>query len=155
MTLEPCPECGAMVAGGRTGCQAMLEALNYEALDNPQIAPVYTLAFDTYCMQHIETYCISAKSYAAHLTRLCVGVEHNGDHAYYSALQRWYHGGLTKPPVLENRGTVTIADIQRVADVQQKVDMIKVWAQHVWAVYANQHDLAHRWIEEALSQKSR
>ena len=155
MSAETCPECGAVVAGGGPGCHALLEELNYEALQNPRIASVYILAFDTYCMQHVETYCVSAKSYAAHLTRLCIGVEHNGDQAIYAALQRWYHGGLTKPEVLDHRGTIRLVDVQKVDDVEGKVARIREWARHVWDVYASQHERARGWIEEALNQKRR
>ena len=144
-----------MVVGGGAGCHALAQALNYQALQEPRIASVYTLALDTYSKQHVETYCISAKSYAAHLTRLCVGVEHDGDPALYAALQRWYHGGLTKPEVLDNRGTTRLVDVQKLDDVEEKVAAIKEWARHVWDVYASQHELARAWIQEALHQKRR
>ncbi|GAC1654933.1 MAG: hypothetical protein NVS4B8_30120 [Herpetosiphon sp.] len=49
------------------------------AFDDLRYAAVRNCAFDAYCMQHIEPYCHSAKSYAAHLTRLCCGIEYGGD----------------------------------------------------------------------------
>ena len=72
----------------------------------PAYGVLYDLAFDTYCMQHPEKYCRSAKSYAANLTRLCCGLEFNGDSKVYEVIHRWLDGRLTldKPPVLTYRG---------------------------------------------------
>ena len=66
-----CPACGAVVAGGRAGCQAVFDELTARAYADLAYASTRNLAFDAYCLQHLETYCHSAKSYAAHLTRLC------------------------------------------------------------------------------------
>ncbi|MCB9456146.1 MAG: hypothetical protein H6671_09175 [Anaerolineaceae bacterium] len=155
LTAESCPECGAVVTEGREGCQALYDAFAFQAMADFRVAAVHALAFDTYCMQHVETYCVSAKSYAAHLTRLCVGVEYGGDPALYAALQRWYHAGLVKPAILYERGQITIAEIQAIADVPAKVTRIREWAEHVWDVYNSQHALARQWVEAALSTKGR
>lgn len=50
-------------------------------------------------MQHPDTYCRSAKSCAAHLTRLRRGLEHGADPKVYRAIQRWLNGAvaLEKP----------------------------------------------------------
>src|SRR5258707_14930996 len=110
---EKCPECGATVDGGRVGCQALMDALHIQALSDPKLGRVYRLAFDTYCMQHVETYCRSAKSYAAHLTALCCGIENSGDAAIYAALQRWLNGNVPfeKPAILSVRSSITLSDI--------------------------------------------
>ena len=155
MTTETCPECGAMAAGGREGCQALYDAFAFQAMVDFRVAAVHALAFDTYCMQHVETYCVSAKSYAAHLTRLCVGVEHGGDPALYAALQRWYHTGLVKPEILYPRGQMTITDIQMINDIPDQVTQVRAWAGHVWDVYSSQHTLARQWVEAARNAKGR
>lgn len=155
MTAETCPECGAQVMGGRAGCQGLWDAFAFQALADFRLAAVHALAFDAYCMQHVETYCVSAKSYAAHLTRLCVGVEHGGDPALYAALQRWYHAGLVKPDILTVRGQMTIADIQSVDDIPAKIAKAREWAAQVWAVYGGQHALAREWVEAARRIKGR
>jgi hypothetical protein len=49
------------------------------AYTDPAYATLRDLAFDAYYMQHVERYGRSAKSYAAHLARLCCGLEHHGD----------------------------------------------------------------------------
>lgn len=151
MSVEKCPECGAEVVGGREGCADLYQQLTYQALDDVRVGSVLGLAFDTYCMQHVETYCVSAKSYAAHLTRLCVGIEHNGDQAILAALQRWYHGALPKPDLLPARGTIRLTDVQSVEAPGTKREKIREWALNVWAAYASQHAIARQWVEEALA----
>jgi Family of unknown function (DUF5946) len=71
-----CPECGALIDGGRADCQVLFDELSAQAYADLQYAASQTLAFDTYCMQHVDPYCRSAKSCAAHLTRLCCGLEY-------------------------------------------------------------------------------
>jgi hypothetical protein len=39
---------------------------------------VHRMIVDTYCLQHPDRYCVSAKSLAAHLTGLCWLIEHGG-----------------------------------------------------------------------------
>ena len=72
----------------RTGCQALYDALAVPGAGALGLIARRDLAFDAYCMQHPETYCRSAKSYAAHLTRLCCGLEFGGDPRVYRAIQR-------------------------------------------------------------------
>jgi predicted amidophosphoribosyltransferase len=90
------------VVGGRDGCQAVFDELTARAYADVAYASVRDLAFDAYCMQHLDSYCRSAKSYAAHLTRLCCGLEYQGDPKVYEAIQKWLNGAvkIEKPPVL-------------------------------------------------------
>ncbi len=88
MSEDHCPDCGALVEGGREGCQQLMDTLNVQAFGDAGLGRSRDLAFDTYCMQHLEKYCLSAKSYAAHLTRLCCGLEYNRNPAVYGALQK-------------------------------------------------------------------
>jgi hypothetical protein len=150
--IEPCPGCGALIEDGRAGCQAAYEGLALRALNEPVFARVQPLAFDTYCMQHLETYCRSAKSYAAHLTRLCCGVEHAGDPAVYAAIQRWLNGKvqLDKPAVLPNRGNLTVKDADEALAAGRFELTVRAWAENVWQAYAPQHALAHAWIQSAI-----
>lgn len=152
-----CPACGAPGVGGRMGCQAHFDQIGYRAASDPKIAAVHDLAFDTYCMQHVETYCVSAKSYAAHLTRLCCGIEYHGDRAVYAALPRWLNGkvDLEKPPILSKRGAMTIADVLTDDDVDAQIKRIREWANVVWSAYHSQHAIAHVWIKAALESKRR
>ncbi|MCB9136277.1 MAG: hypothetical protein H6636_12680 [Anaerolineales bacterium] len=138
METTSCPACGAHISGGLEGCEALWHELLYSgAVSGP--------AFDAYCMQHLDKYCASAKSYAAHLTRLCCGVEMDADPRVYAAIQKWLNGNrkLEKPPILSHLGEMTIADVH---DAQTA----RAWMENVWAAYASQHELARGWIREAL-----
>src|SRR5579864_5713796 len=98
---ETCPSCGARVAGGSAGCQALFNELGARSYNNPGYAAVHELLVDTYCLQHPELYCHSAKSYAAHLTRMCCGIERGGDRKIYRAIHIWLSspGEIEKPDV--------------------------------------------------------
>ena len=154
---ERCPDCGAPGGGGRAGCQALFDALGLRAYSDLQYAAVQSLALDAYCMQHLERYCRSAKSYAAHLTRLCCGLEYGGDPAVYRAIQQWLNGpvDLVKPPILPQLGPMTVADVQAAGSGEAYVRLVREWARVVWEAYAVQHDLARGWIQAALAAQGR
>ena len=148
---DHCPDCGAAVLGGRAGCQALFDELATPAPGARGLGGQRDLAFDAYCMQHPDTYCRSAKSYAAHLTRLCCGLEHGGDRRVYRAIQRWLNGQvkLNKPQVLTERGRLTIAGLRAASDSEEMQRFAQTWAEAVWQAYAAQHELARSWIREA------
>jgi hypothetical protein len=145
---ERCPGCGAIVAGGRAGCQALWDGMSIEG------KMARDLAFDAYCMQHLETYCRSAKSYAAHLTRLCCGIEYGGEPQVYRAIQHWLNGkvNLEKPALLAFLGELTIADVSAAQTAEDRARITQAWAQSVWSAYAPQQDLARGWICQALAR---
>lgn len=140
-----CPDCGANVPNGREGCQALWDELFY-------IGAVTGPAFDAYCMQHLERYCASAKSYAAHLTRLCCGLEHDANPHIYTAIQKWLNGHrqLEKPPILPFLGALTIADVRDAPTPAERTRVSRAWMDSVWEAYESQHDLARAWIQQAL-----
>jgi hypothetical protein len=152
---ERCPDCGASVNGGREGCQSLFDEIMLRAYSDPLYAATHPLALDAYCMQHTERYCRSAKSYAAHLTRLCCGLEHNGDHKVYEAIQKSLNGAVAfeKPEAQGSRGQMTVADLTAASDVEEHTRLVKEWAASVWEAYASQHDIARGWIKDALSSK--
>ena len=152
MSQDRCPECGAPVAGGREGCQALFDELAAQAFTDLRYGAVYQLAFDAYCMQHPKRYCRSAKSYAAHLMRLCCGIEHGGDPDVYAAIRRWLDGrvDLERPATLSERGQMTVASVRTAQSAEEHKQLVREWAHSVWEAHAAQHDLAQRWIEAAL-----
>jgi hypothetical protein len=152
MTDDRCPACGAPVSG-REGCQALMDEVQARAYTDPRFGATFNLGFDAYCMQHPEEYGLSAKSYAAHLTRLCCGGERGGEEAIYRAINAWLSTNppLDKPPLLATRGQMTIADLAPARDASEHNRLAREWAASVWQAYASQHDLARRWIELALS----
>ena len=100
-------------------------------------------------MQHPEEYGRSPKSYAAHLTALCCGIEHPGDQKLYWAIARWLDGSVAveKPPLIARRGALTIADVYVPAREDAYADLVRRWADDVWAAYRDQQKLARGWLE--------
>jgi len=141
--------------GGRAGCQALLDEISARAYSDLNYAATHDLAFDTYCMQHPERYCRSAKSYAAHLTRLCCGLEHRGDPKIYEAIQKWLNGvvALEKPEAPNYRGQMTVADLREARNGEEHKKRVHEWAKSVWEAYTAQHELARNWIRAALTAK--
>ncbi|HTP07527.1 MAG TPA: DUF5946 family protein [Anaerolineae bacterium] len=154
-SAEKCPACGAVVTGGRDGCQAVFDQLTAHAYADLAYASVRDLAFDTYCMQHLETYCRSAKSYAAHLTRLCCGLEYAGNPRVYEAIQHWLNGTakVEKPQVLGDLGSLTVMNVRDAPTAKEYIRVVRAWAANVWEAYRSQHDFARTWIETALAAK--
>ncbi|HBY98536.1 MAG: DUF5946 family protein [Ardenticatenaceae bacterium] len=154
MNDERCPECGAFVSGGLVGCRAVWDEIAVLAYSHPTYAATRDLAFDAYCMQHPEQYGRSAKSYAAHLTRLCCGLEHSADPAIYAAIRQWLDGvkvEIEKPPLLSERGHLTVLDVRAARTPAEHTRLVHEWAGTVWEAYREQHALARNWIRAALA----
>jgi hypothetical protein len=156
MTQDCCPACGGAVTGGRAACQAVFDEQSAAVYADPHRAAVHDLFVDAYCMQHPEEYGRSAKSYAAHLMRLCCGVEMRGDAATYAAIRRWLDGSgsVVRPEPPRMRGTMTIIDIAEAA-ADRYADTVRAWAGDVWAAYAAQHVVARQWIASAIERGTR
>ena len=154
---EICQSCGARVAGGRAGCQALFNQIGARSYENPGYAAAHELLVDAYCLQHPEPYCHSAKSYAAHLTRMCCGIERGGDRKIYRAIHIWLssRGEIEKPDVLASRGELTIAHVQAARNVEEHQKFVREWAENIWKAYAPQHALARKWLDAALSHKAK
>jgi hypothetical protein len=150
-----CSGCGLAVPGGTAGCQALAQDMAVRGFSDPAYAGVYRLAHDTYCLQHPDSFCISTKSLAAHLTGLCWALEYGGHPMGYRALQRWLDGTppSEKPEIPAFRGALTIAEVYVAADAEAHADAVERWARSTWEAYAALHPLARRWIEEALAER--
>jgi hypothetical protein len=126
-------------------------------LTNLKSAPP-RLLIDTFAMQHPKRACKSAKSYAGHFAGLCCGMEYAGSERVYAAIQRWLTGsaehiGLERPHEPEYRRRLTIRHVYDV-DVQSNFEpRLREWAMDVWGAYTSQHEIARRWIREALNRK--
>jgi len=149
---ERCPDCGAPVPGGRAGCQAIWDNFSLQVTADLRLGGVRDLALDAYCLQHLGRYCRSAKSYAAHLTRLCCGLEYAANPTIYAAIRRWLDGrvDLVLPEPPQDLGQVTIASLVPSSTPEEYLAQVQVWAGNVWAAYSLQHDLARQWIQAAL-----
>jgi hypothetical protein len=116
--------------------------------------PLPAPSFDAFCMQHLPEYCLSAKSYAAHLTRLYIGVEYDSDPKQLAAVQYWLNGtvSLTKPAQLATVGTRTVCDVYWAeARGQITTQVAQLWIADVWQAYRPYHPLAKEWRVLALN----
>lgn len=150
-----CPSCGAPL-GGRDGCQSHFDELSAQAWGNPVRGAMHNLVVDAYALQHPDEYCESAKSYAAHLTGLCCGVEHPGDQKLYWQIARWLDGPATieKPAAVDARGRQTISTIVNLSNDTYRT-AVRQWASSVWIAYESQQYLARTWLAEVLRHASR
>ena len=146
---RPCPGCGLVVAGGVDGCQALFDDESALEYGDVRFAARRRLVVDTYCLQHPERYCVSAISLAAHLTGMCVGMEHRGrEDVLNGAIQRWLsrRPELEKPPLPLLRGAVTIADVRGATGLADHRAAVDDWARGTWDAYLDLHSLARKWV---------
>jgi len=153
--LDACSGCGLQIAGGEPACQALFDA--FRVREAAELAPSYAstrLTIDVYCLQHPDRYCASAKSLAAHLTGLAWAIERGGSDAGLRALQRWLNGRveISKPPLPELRGTVTVGDLRDINDRASYLVAVDRWSRSTWDAYAALHATARRWIDLAIVQ---
>jgi hypothetical protein len=146
--------CGARV-GGRQACQEIFNELSAQAWSSPARGSVHNLVVDAYAMQHSEEYGRSVKSYIAHLTALCCGVEAAGDRELYWQIPRWLDGrvDLVRPQDLPDRGSLTIADVRNPAREEEYPELVRRWASDVWQAYAVLHETARQWLNEARAHR--
>ena len=154
-----CSECGAQVEGGNAGCEALFNELGARDFSDPRYGATHELLVDAYCLQHPKRYCHSAKSYAAHLTRMCCGIERGGKREIYAAIPRWLSAPakIERPETLAQRGTrtiATIADLRGAQTPEEHAKLVREWAANVWQAYAPQHEIARRWLDAALERKA-
>ena len=148
-----CSECGALVPAEFQSCDAFM--LSFLTGPRGSASPPSRLLVDTFAMQHPKRACKSAKSYAAHFTGLCCGVEYGGSANVYAALQRWLDGpaeriGLLRPQEPAYRGRLTLRHVYD-GGVEASFDTrLHEWATDVWEAYKSQHEIARRWIGDAL-----
>ena len=100
-------------------------------------------------MQH-DRYILSGRSLAAHLTGVCIALEHGGDESLLRAVQQWLSRTreLPKPPVPAFRGDVSI-DAVITAAPEERHAVVMGWAASAWAAWAQQQMLARDWIAAA------
>ena len=128
---------------------------DFRARELAELAPSYEstrLTVDVYCLQHPDRYCVSAKSLAAHLTGVGWAVERGGGEWGLRALQRWLDRGvkLEKAALPKSRGELTISDVITAPDTDAYLEALARWAGSTWAAYAELHEVARRWIDEAV-----
>lgn len=144
-----CGGCGLEVEGGTQGCQAIFEGETAREYGDVRFAGQRRMIVDSYCLKHPERYCVSSISFAAHLTGLCIAMEHHGREVELNAaLQRWLsrRPALEKPPLPTKRGDLTIAGIRSAVDPATHRIAVERWASDVWAAYRDLQPLAWAWV---------
>ena len=151
MPALPCTGCGFLIEGDADGCQALFDEEAVRAYDDPRFAARRRVVVDAYSLQHPDRYCVSAISLAAHLTGVCVAVEHpDREVALNAAIQRWLsrRPRLERPPLPVDRGDLTIADIRAATEPAEHARAVRAWAGATWASYRDVQDVARAWIAE-------
>lgn len=150
-----CSGCGLVVAGGLEGCQSVFDDESAREYGDVRYAARRRMVVDTYCLQHAERYCASAISLAAHLTGLCVAMEHRGrEEELHGAIQRWLsrRPELTKPPLPAARGPLTIAAVRAATDLIDHRAAVDGWARGTWDAYSALHPIARAWVARVASR---
>lgn len=152
MSRERCSGCGLELDGGTAACQVLFETITTREYADARYAGQDRLLVDTYCLQHPDRYCVSAKSLAAHLTGLCVAFEHRGQPTLLRALQRALDGdpGLVKPPLPGFWPTTTVRDILAAPDPAAYVAVVERAAREAWDGYRALHPVARGWVRDVL-----
>jgi hypothetical protein len=121
-----------------------------ERFDDSELASDWRLIVDCYAVQH-DRYILSGRSLAAHLTGVCIALEHAGDESLLRAVQQWLSRTreLPRPPVPAFRGDVTIDDVITAAPEDRGL-VVRRWAASAWQAWAEHQQLARSWI--ALSR---
>jgi hypothetical protein len=150
-----CRDCGLTVSDEGPDCQAMFDELCTRQPGAPFTYAVRRMLVDTYCLQHPDRYCASAKSLAAHLTGLHCAMEHHSQPSVLEAQRRWLDGKppLEKPALPAFRGSLTLADAYRAEDAVSLVAAVERWARSTWQAYATLHAVARGWTEQALRRR--
>jgi len=120
-----------------------------ERFDDSELASDWRLVVDCYSLQH-DRYILSGRSLAAHLTGVCIALEHNGDPALLRLVQQWLSRTreLPKPAVPEHRGDVTIHDVITAAP-EERHDLVLRWAASSWVAWSGHQEQARGWIAAA------
>jgi hypothetical protein len=150
VTVTPrCPECGASGAATSEACELRFHSLGMERFDDSELATDWRLVVDCYSLQH-DKYILSGRSLAAHLTGVCIALEHGDDETLLRAMQRWLSRTreLPKPAVPALRGDVTIDDVIAAAPEVRRA-VVRRWAASVWTAWGVHRDLARSWIAAA------
>jgi hypothetical protein len=150
-TAIPCTGCGLVVVGGVDGCQKLFDDESVREYGDVLFAGRRRLVVDTYALQHPERYCASATSLVAHLTGVCIAIEHRArEQELNEAVQRWLsrRPELVKPTLPLARGPLTIADVLVATTVNDHRAVVERWARGTWTAYAGLHEVARDWVRK-------
>lgn len=119
---DVCEDCGAVVPEGRDGCLNLFEEILAREFSDYRYGRVHRLTVDAYSLQHPYKYMRSGKSFAAHLTGMCVALEYEDAPATNQVVQKWLSTNpkIEKPSrIPDRRGSLSIAYIHGAADADE------------------------------------
>jgi hypothetical protein len=155
-TAAECAGCGLIIDGGTAGCRARFNELLARDFGDALYFRVHRKMVDTYCLQHADDYCASAKSLAAHLAGLSWFMDNPQASAAVGpdVLHKWLSGrkDLVKPDLPAFKGSVTIGDIDMDSDPVRYAQAVDRWARATWEAYAPLHGLARDWLRQAQAK---
>jgi hypothetical protein len=128
-----------MAEDGTAGCRARFEETVARDFSDPRFFNVHRLVVDTYCLQHPDEYCVSAKSLAAHLASLCLILEEGASAATGAChLNRWLDGAgrIDKPSLPAERGRIILQDLSGIGEPSVWRQAVRRWADSTWEAYA-------------------
>ena len=154
-SLGVCPECGAIVKGGRAACQQLFEEILAKQFGDFNYAKEHRLTVDTYALQHPDTYMKSAKSFAAHLTGLCVAIDAEDKQLINHKVQKWLSTtreiSRPDPPEPRQRGKLTVQYVHESRNAEEHITRVRNWAGSAWEAWRDHEALAKKWIKEATT----
>ncbi len=145
-----CPDCGNSAGGA--GCLTMFEEVIAREFGDFRYGRRHRLTVDAYALQHPEPYLDSAKSFAAHLTGMCLALEFEDPAALNQAVRRWLDGprDLTKPARLPVRpAALNVSHVHRASSAEEHLARVGEWAASVWREWTDFQPLAREWIAAA------
>jgi hypothetical protein len=148
---DRCDGCGLAIVGGADSCQAMFDDESVREYGDVAFAGRRRLVVDTYALQHPDRYCKSATSLAAHLTGVCIAIEHRArEELLNDAVQRWLsrRPELARPDVPANRGPLTVADVVAAVSVNDHRAVVERWARGTWTGYLDLQPIARAWVRQ-------
>ncbi len=145
-----CQECGAKIVGGTAVCHNLFAEFLRRAQHGVAAEALSMIVFDAYCMQHLEKYCVSAKSYLAHLVRLYIGVEKEQNPYFYRQVAQKLDGvvKLQRPLNPNSRGSITLPVIYDDLFGSERTKVALTYASSVWEAYRDQQGIAQQFLED-------
>lgn len=153
-----CEDCGAAVVQGKAGCLTMFEEILAREFSDYRYGKIHRLTVDAYSLQHPEAYMRSGKSFAAHLTGMCVALEHEATLDLNRTVQKWLSTNprIDKPVHLpDQRGDLTITYIHSASDADDHINRVREWARDIWNAWSEHHGLARALIRKAITETSK
>lgn len=156
MNVDICDECQRKIPGGREACRADFERLLARDFSDSNFFRTHRLFVDTYALQHPDQFCISAKSFAAHLMDLCAILQRGANAAIgHEPLQKWLNGANTieKPPIPPWRGQLNLGDLADLDNPETWSVALGKWAESTWAAYGELHPWTQQFLNKITPQQ--